>query len=85
MTITRTLVLHDAREELPEKSGEVLVYIAFTVPYLLGGSWAHVNYSTKHRKFNAHDESRPKSAIEVTYWAELPEMPRDDRTEETHE
>lgn len=52
-------------EEMPKKSG---LYLAITVP----GHIQHINYSVKHKAWNAHDEDRGTSyKIEgIEYWAE---------------
>ena len=66
----RTLSFINAFEELPKKSGEYLCYI--------DGEWIVLEYSAKHRLFNAFDhwsyEDAYKGNIKVTYWAKLPEM-----------
>lgn len=71
--------LFDAKEELPKRRGE---YLCFT-----GGThWANLPYSAKHKRFNAYnDDKRPKHAIDVLFWAELPELykEREDESEET--
>ena len=59
--------LFDAKEELPKRSGEYLC--------LVGTFWTILPYSTKHKRFNAYnDDTRPKYAMDVLFWAELPEL-----------
>ena len=69
--------LFDAKEELPKRSGEYLC--------LVGGTyWANLPYSTKHKRFNVYNEdTRPKHAIDVLFWAELPEMPEEEQEDES--
>lgn len=63
-----TIKLFDAKEELPKRSGEYLCFIG-------GTYWTNMPYSTKHKRFNAHnDDTRPKHAMDVLFWAELPEL-----------
>lgn len=64
----KTLTFKNAYEEHPKKPGEYLCYI--------DGEWIVLRYSTVHGLFNAFDDMDPKtarkSAIKVTYWANLP-------------
>ena len=67
--------LFDAKEELPKRSGE---YLCFIDTY-----WASLPYSTKHKRFNAYDnETKPKHAFDVLFWAELPEMPEEEQEDD---
>ena len=69
--MTTTIVWHDAKKELPEKSGEYLVKCVclFFV----------MSYSAKHKKWNVRDDSSDDHAAECQmfpkYWAELPSVP----------
>lgn len=58
-------------ERLPEKSGE---YIAFT-EY---GFRNTLNYSARHKAFNAFDESSNIAEIHCSHWMPLPEPPGKD-------
>ena len=72
--------LFDAKEELPKRSGEYLCFI--------GTYWTSLPYSTRHKHFNAYDrDASAKHAIDVLFWAELPELykEREDESEETEE
>lgn len=66
----KTLTFINAYEELPKVSGEYLCYI--------DEEWIVLNYSAKHKLFNAWDawpkEQAKLTAINVTYWAKLPIM-----------
>lgn len=63
--------LFDAKEELPKRSGEYLC--------LVDTYWATLPYSTKHKRFNVYnDDTGPKYAIDVLFWAELPELYKQD-------
>lgn len=78
MKKTLEFVWHDVREELPDVSGKYLVCIArkFKSGALV---FKHVHfyeldYSAKHKLFNAYDEYRRKDAektsIDVDFWCE---------------
>ena len=64
--LTVKFELHDASIELPEKSGEYLVFAE--------NLWVtRTAYSTKWGKFNVHDTSDDDTtAIEIYYWAKIP-------------
>ena len=70
--MTMTIEWHDAKKELPEKSGKYLVNY-------IGGETMTVNYSAVHKKFNAYDYDKAEQAeffeIKVKWWAELPHFP----------
>lgn len=56
----------NAKKELPEESGDVLVYYGCGV--------ASIYFSKKHQIFNAHDwyspeEARNSEIKEITHWA----------------
>ena len=60
--------LFDAKEELPKRSGEYLCFIG-------GTYWTNLPYSTRHKRFNAYNrDASAKYAMEVLFWAELPEL-----------
>lgn len=66
----KVLTFINAYEELPEVSGEYLCYI--------DDEWLVLNYSAKHKLFNAYDaweyKDATKCAIMVSFWAKLPIM-----------
>lgn len=67
------------KERLPEASGEYLVFNAYS-DYAQRGYLYVIDYSSKHRAFNAFDtqdeELVQKHAFtNVAFWAELPEPP----------
>ena len=55
---------------LPKETKEYLCYI--------DGEWIVLTYSAKHQMFNVYDEwpleEAMKTAIHVTYWANLPKL-----------
>lgn len=60
-------------DRLPEKSGDVLIFIPYTDELMEGrGYLARVHYSAKHKAFNAYDSSEaPSSAFtDVMFWAD---------------
>lgn len=69
------------KERLPEKSGEYLVFVAYTLDNLKGmGNESVIVYSARHKKFNTFDSMDEETAQRlafphVTHWAELPEPP----------
>jgi len=65
--LTVKLELHDASVELPEESGDYLVFAS--------GNWAtRTCFSAKWGKFNTHDlASKPDHAFDVYYWAHFPQ------------
>lgn len=69
--ITTTIEWHNPAEELPEKSGRLLVYTGY--------SFTDCNYSSVHKAFNASDDNTEDEArkykITCEYWAYLPVMP----------
>lgn len=69
-TITTTIKWHNAAEELPEKSCDVVVWSS--------GYCATLNYSARHRLFNVHDSftetDARRVAIEVQYWCYKEEL-----------
>ena len=59
--------LFDAKEELPKRSGDYLCFV--------GTYWTSLPYSTKNKRFNVrNDDKRTKNAIDVLFWAEHPEL-----------
>ena len=54
-----------AAERLPEKSGEYLVFTA-------NGNWTVLNYSARHKAFNAYDEGSKNREIHCISWMPLP-------------
>jgi len=63
------MTIHNAKEELPLKSGTYLVKTSdqFNV-------WQVLGYSIKFKKFNAYDsQDNDKYSIKGYMWAELPE------------
>lgn len=62
------LKFYSVDERLPEKSGKCLTINDDLIPHL-----SILEYSKKHKKFNAGDEEiKPKYAInDVKYWAEI--------------
>lgn len=69
-------------ERFPEKSGTYLVFLKYEDQvFLKGMGYSYlVDYSAKHKAFNAFDGMDEKNAAElafrrVTHWAELPEPP----------
>ena len=67
---------YDVKEELPGKSGEYLCFGG-------GNYWANLRYSVKHKAFNVGDANEDtKYEIRPYYWAELPNMPKEDKKEE---
>ena len=61
---------HNATEELPAKSGEYIVHTAKS------RFIAQLPYSKKNKAFNSYDdEKRADNAIDVLYWANVPEFP----------
>lgn len=75
MAIKTEIVWHKASEELPEKSGLVLVCKAFPYSQFRGC----VGYSAEHKKFNAHDGDvdGAEHAMDVDYWAQFPDIPEE--------
>lgn len=66
-----TIEWHKPTEKLPEKSGKYLVCYG-----LYRANITSVEYSTRHKSFNAYDEfDDATNAIEVAWWAEMPEFP----------
>lgn len=69
-TTTTTIKWHNAAEELPEKSCDVVVWSS--------GYCATINYSARHRLFNVHDSftetDARRVAIKVQYWCYLDEV-----------
>lgn len=65
--LTISLKLHDANVELPEKSGEYIV--------IAENCWlSRTGFSQRWGKFNVADDERDLgTAIDVFYWAEIPE------------
>lgn len=59
-------------ERLPEKSGDVLVFVPYNEELLEGrGYLARVHYSAKHRAFNATDYQEPVHAFtDVAFWSD---------------
>lgn len=67
------LTWHKASEELPEESGGYLVIIESDLHKNGIVSLLTVEYSEKHKAFNAHDhEAVPAHPMTVDYWAEYP-------------
>lgn len=64
------------KDRLPEKSGDVLVYIAYRREH---GRVTVVPYSDRYKAFNTRDEYvSPKYKIDgVTHWMPLPEPPKE--------
>lgn len=60
------LQFHNAKEELPEKSG---FYMAITDTNLV----TSLDYSAKHKLFNASD-NYTKAAVPVKYWAKIDDI-----------
>ena len=61
----------DAEYCLPQESGEYLVITRC-------GNYMVLNYSVRHKVFNAHDDSySAENEIQVKYWMRLPKMPKD--------
>lgn len=73
-TITTTIKWHNAAEELPERTCSVVVLI-HSSDYC-----ATLNYSAKHKLFNALDFEPPRiavtRAIEVSHWCYKEELRR---------
>lgn len=73
--MTTTIIWHDAKTELPAKSG---LYLA--VPTT--GRMEVLPYTTKHSLFNAYDWNHKKRAeslaVDVKYWAIIPDFPDDE-------
>lgn len=61
------LQFYRPEDKLPEKSGNVLVIAAN------GHYWSDVIFSAKFGLFNVSGDDT-KTAIDVMYWAELPEV-----------
>ena len=67
------LMLHDARVTRPEKSGEVLTLKRYDSGWCC---WMTMHYSKHHDAFNAYDlQDIATSALDVYYWAALPDDP----------
>ena len=71
-TINTNIVWHNAREELPEKSG---LYLSVTP----SGTFGNIAYSAKHGRFNFYDYNDPNGPCEkdiypTIFWAEVPEV-----------
>lgn len=67
------LTWHKSAEELPEKSGEYLIIIKSDLHKNGIVSLMTMEYSAKHKTFNAHDhETVPAYPETVDYWAEYP-------------
>ena len=68
-TINTNIIWHNAREELPEKSG---CYLSVT-PY---GTFSDIQYSAKHERFNFYDYNGPNdpNIYPTIFWAEVPEV-----------
>lgn len=71
-TITTTIKWRNAAEELPERSCEVVVWIPSP------GYCATLNYSARHKLFNALDfapqREAIKRAIKVSHWCYKEEL-----------
>lgn len=71
-TITTTIKWHNAAEELPERTCYVVVWIPSS------DYCATLNYSAKHKLFNALDFEPPHiavtRAIEVSHWCYKEEL-----------
>jgi hypothetical protein len=68
--ITTNIEWHKATEELPAKSGYYMVTYGET-PFV-----TTVQYSSKHKRFNAWDtDPMPTYAMSVDRWARLPKLP----------
>ena len=62
-----TFDFHSPKDQLPSKSGKYLCLC-------FGGGYTSLEYSLKHKTFNAHDrEAVPEYAMSVKLWAEIPE------------
>ena len=71
-TINTNIVWHNAREELPEKSG---MYLSITPC----GNFSDIPYSAKHKRFNFYDYFDPNDNCEnyiypTIFWAEVPDF-----------
>ena len=68
-TINTNIIWHNARKELPEKSGW---YISVT----LSGTFSNIQYSAKHERFNFYDYNDPNdpNIYPTIFWAEVPEV-----------
>jgi hypothetical protein len=76
--IKQTIEWHNAAEELPEKSGEVLVRTRTNFYF--------ANFSSKYKLFNTQDyydeQTMRETAFEdgcVQYWAEIPDLTETER------
>lgn len=65
------------KERLPEKSGKYLVCIGHQFDNFYITHLMTVDYSTKHKSFNASDfsEENNHAFTDVTHWMLLPEPP----------
>lgn len=76
-TITTTIKWHNAAEELPKKSCEVLI-IVHNMMYHDMMYIATLSYSGKYKLFNALDcdteEEAAEHSIKVDYWCYLDEV-----------
>ena len=68
-TINTNIIWHNAREELPEKSGW---YISVTP----SGTFSNIQYSAKHERFNFYDYNDPNdpNIYPTIFWAEVPDF-----------
>ncbi len=60
-------VWHDAKKELPKKSGN---YVGIIGNYFI----SKVSYSNLHKKFNCVDGFPPDNAFDVDYWAHIKDL-----------
>lgn len=74
--MTTTIEWHNAKAELPEKSGEYLVYKEFTE------SVCSLHYSHLNKAFDCYDwctsEQAKEHEISVLWWAEAIKLPTND-------
>ena len=67
--------LHNAKHVRPEQSMNYVLCLLPNDNKECTYQWAILAYSKKHDAFNAHDIcDDAHSAIEVSFWAELPEF-----------
>jgi hypothetical protein len=77
--ITTIIEWRATAEELPEESGEYLVYSR-------AGYMTALSFSSVHKKFNVFDrytkDEVNELAIECKYWTLMPEFPEDESEDE---
>lgn len=63
-----TIIVYDATETLPSRSGNYLARVNSSY-------WTELFYSERHKLFNVYDGDKTiDTAIDVDFWAVMPKM-----------